>query len=181
MDCNECHGESGQPLFKVLSHESCTDCHDEPDAEVINKDTCGYCHQEKQIPLLKEWQEEPEVPLRNIFVHTEALAENCNECHSSLMADDLVSVPKLQRDDIVQIRDDAHSSGQDCLTCHVDMDRYQEPADHDHFWMKRHGVFGIHDDKACGVCHSEASCQDCHTVMQQMSHNNMWRPKPRGL
>jgi hypothetical protein len=123
MDCDECHGDLGQTSFSVMSHETCTACHDEAEAKEINNETCGYCHQKKQIPLLKGWKPEPETPRRKVFVHTEALAGKCQDCHGSLLSEDLASVPRLQRADIVQIRDDVHRSGQDCLTCHVNMDR----------------------------------------------------------
>ncbi len=181
MDCDECHGELGQPSFTRLSHETCVDCHDEPEAEQINSETCGYCHQEKQLPSLEDWKSVTNAPGKQVFVHTEALEGKCDDCHGSLMAEGLMSVPQLQRDDIVQLRDNAHDSGLDCFQCHVDMDRYQRPVDHDQFWMKRHGLFGMQDDAACSVCHSEDSCRECHSVMQPRNHNNLWRLKTHGV
>ena len=181
MDCDECHGELGEPAFTMLSHETCIDCHDETEAKEIRPATCGYCHEGKLGEILKARKVEPKAPRKQIFVHTEALAEKCQECHGSLLSENLTAVPKLRRDDIVQIRDDAHNSGQDCLMCHVDMDRNQEPSNHDHFWMKRHGLFGMQDDAACSVCHAEDSCNQCHSVMQPMSHNNMWRLRTHGI
>lgn len=181
MDCDECHGELGQASFKAMTHETCIDCHDEPEAEERSKETCGYCHVEKEFYLMGDLITQPVKTNQSVFVHTEAVAERCQDCHSSLLAEELTSVPGMKRNEIVRIRDDAHNSGQDCLMCHVDMDRYQEPADHDHFWMKRHGLFGMQDDAACSVCHSEDSCRECHSVMQPMSHNNMWRLKTHGI
>ena len=181
MTCDECHGELGQPSFTMMSHKTCIDCHDEPEEKEITMDTCGYCHQEKQLPALKDWKSVTNAPGKQIFVHTEALEGKCQTCHGSLMAKSLTSVPKLHRDDVLQIRDDAHDSGQDCLHCHVDMDRYQEPADHEQFWMKRHGQFGMQTDAACSVCHSEDSCKECHSVMQPRNHNNMWRQRTHGV
>lgn len=181
MDCDECHGELGTPAFKTLSHETCIDCHDEPEEKEINKETCGYCHQEKQLSSLKDWTAEPPAPRRKYFVHTEALAEKCQDCHGAIFDESLSTVPKLQRTDVIAIRDAAHRSGQDCLTCHVDMDRSQEPSSHDQYWTKRHGMFGVQDDAACSVCHSEDSCKECHSVMQPASHNNMWRLQTHGM
>jgi hypothetical protein len=180
MDCDECHGEVGEPSFMAITHESCTDCHDEPEAKEISMETCGYCHQEKHLPNLAAWKAEPVEPLRNIFVHTEALSGKCQDCHADLFAENLSSVPKLNQNDIVNIRDEAHSSGQDCLACHTDMAPDQAPADHDLVWMKRHGTFGMQDDAACGVCHAEESCRECHSSVQPMSHNNMFRLKTHG-
>ena len=190
MACDECHGEPGQPSFNAITHDTCIDCHEEPEAEEITMETCGLCHQEKQVTLflLPEPAEE-ELPdasaaadtsSRNIFVHTEALADQCADCHEALLDEALESVPMLKRGDILSMREAAHGSGQDCLTCHVDMDRAQAPANHDVAWMKRHGAFGMQDDAACSVCHSEDSCTECHSVMQPVSHNNLWRMRSHG-
>ncbi|HSR87390.1 MAG TPA: cytochrome c3 family protein [Pontiella sp.] len=181
MDCTDCHGEAGEVALTPITHETCAVCHDEAAAEEVRKDTCGYCHQEKLLPKLENWTAETKPAPRNIFVHTDALADRCVECHESIINEDLVTTPKLQRDDIVQIRDAAHASGEDCLTCHVDMDRYQAPASHDLAWMQRHGPMGIQTDAACGVCHSEDSCRECHSIMQPVSHNNLWRLRTHGM
>lgn len=181
MDCSDCHGDLGEPSFKPLSHETCADCHDEVAAEEINAKTCGICHEAKLLPELKDWKAEPATPKRNIFVHSEALAGKCQECHQPLMAENLTSVPLLERNDILKIRDEAHSSGQECQTCHVGMDPSQPPVGHDQLWMKRHGQFGSQDDAACSVCHSEDSCRECHSVMEPASHNNMWRLQTHGV
>jgi hypothetical protein len=190
MGCDECHGEPGQPSFNAITHDTCLDCHEEPEAEEITADTCGICHKEKQLALfsLPELDEEEsadasaveDTPSRNVFVHTEALAGKCTDCHEGLLDEGLETVPMLQRSDILSIREASHGSGQDCLTCHVDMDRNQEPASHDVAWMKRHGLFGMQDDATCSVCHSEDSCTECHSVMQPVNHNNIWRMRSHG-
>lgn len=190
MACDECHGEPGQPSFNAITHDTCLDCHDEPDAEEISVDTCGICHQEKQLAVfsLPEVEEdsadesaEEEATSRNVFVHTGALADQCTDCHGSLMNEELETVPMLQRSDILSIREDAHGSGQDCLNCHVDMARNQEPANHDVAWMKRHGPLGMQDEASCSVCHAEESCRQCHSVMQPVNHNNIWRMRTHGV
>ena len=33
MSCDECHGEAGEAMFQAISHDTCIDCHDEPEAE----------------------------------------------------------------------------------------------------------------------------------------------------
>ena len=180
MSCDECHGELGQPSFTVLSHDTCIDCHDEPEAKEIRPATCGYCHEGKLGEKLRSRKVEPKAPRRQIFVHTEALAEKCSDCHDGLMGEDLMSVPKLKRADIVNIRDEAHSTGQDCLACHTDMDPDQAPKDHHTFWTKRHGKFGMQDEAACSVCHTEDSCTECHSSVQPTSHNNMFRLHTHG-
>jgi hypothetical protein len=181
MSCDECHGELGEPSFSALSHDTCSDCHDESEAKEVRKNTCGYCHVGELLQVLKARKVDPKPPRKTTFVHTEALDGRCAECHESIMDEELTSVPRLKRNDILEIRDAAHRSGEDCLACHVDMDPYQAPADHNHIWMKRHGIFGVQENASCSVCHSEDSCRECHSVMEPISHNNLWRLRTHGV
>ncbi len=191
MDCDECHGEVGQPAFTAITHASCSDCHDEVEAEKVSQETCGYCHEEKQLPHLdmerlfalmaEDSEKESSEPAVNVFVHTDALAGKCNDCHGALLDEKLAVVPELTRNDIVRLRDAAHDSGQDCLMCHINMDRNLEPANHDHAWMRRHGQLGMQFDAACSVCHTEDSCTECHSVMTPVSHNNLFRMRTHGV
>ena len=182
MDCDECHGEPGQP-FKPISHESCSDCHDETAADEVSTETCGICHQEKQLSTFEGLEYEAPAASTNeqLFVHTEALAGKCKDCHGSLMRQELKTVPLLSRSDVLSIREEAHQSGQDCATCHTDMARDREPPSHDHAWERRHGQFGMQPDASCSVCHSEDSCRECHSVMQPVSHNNLFRTRTHGV
>ena len=75
MDCDECHGELGTPSFKVLSHESCTDCHDAHSLglkvqgnllclhchEAQRYDTVDHHHHPVQRPVCHDWLEAVEV------------------------------------------------------------------------------------------------------------------------
>ncbi len=203
MGCDECHGEPGQPDFNTITHDTCLDCHDEPEAEEISADTCGICHQEKQVSLFEASAspaeaaagegeeaetaaapaeaEEAAAPAQSVFVHTEALAEKCADCHDYLLDEELETVPVLGRDDIVDIRNQAHMSGQECSTCHVDMDPMIAPASHDMAWHRRHGQFAMQPDASCSVCHTQDNCMDCHSVMQPASHNNIFRTRTHGI
>jgi len=198
MACSDCHGEPGTPAFNAITHETCLDCHDEPAAEEISAKTCGICHQEKQLadfalPEKEEGEsavtnaveeadgETAAQPERGIFVHTEALAGKCTDCHGYLMDEELQTVPMLQREDIVAMRNRAHLSGSDCSTCHEGVDPSLAPESHDRVWTKRHGQFGMQPDAACSVCHTQDSCMDCHSVMQPASHNNLFRMKTHGV
>ncbi len=188
--CSDCHGEPGEPNFNVISHATCLDCHDEPEAEEVSADTCGMCHEEKQVAMFSLVESDAEEsgyaaearPGSTVFVHTEAVAGKCTDCHDNLMAEDLQSVPVLERSDVLAIRNKAHMSGQACSTCHVDMDAGIAPASHDVAWTKRHGTYFRQDDAACSVCHTtEDSCTACHSVMQPSSHTDMFRTRTHGV
>jgi hypothetical protein len=181
MSCDECHGELGQPFFTALSHETCNDCHDEPDSKEIKPSTCGMCHEGKLGDVLRDAKAEPKPVRKSVFMHTEALTGKCADCHGSIMDEQMKSVVRLKRSDVLAIREEAHASAQDCMACHVDMARDQAPPDHDQAWMKRHGQFGMLDSDSCSVCHTEDSCIECHSVMQPSSHNNMFRQRTHGV
>ena len=136
MDCDECHGEVSEAGFSVITHETCSDCHDEPEAEEISRKTCGLCHREENLEELEAG--DPGVPRTGPFVHTEALEGKCGECHGTIMAEDLDRVPRMRPRDVLRIREQSHAQGMDCNLCHVGMDPEVPPADHDRDWMRRH-------------------------------------------
>jgi hypothetical protein len=177
MSCEDCHGPLGPEGFTTLSHASCSDCHDETEAEEISSTTCGLCHREKNPEELIA----PAGAMSGAFVHTAGLEGRCNDCHGGIMEEELDRVPLLGRRDVLRLREDSHAQGMACTLCHVDMDPDVAPADHEQDWMRRHGLLGVLDDAACGACHAEDSCRECHSVMMPSDHNNLWRLKTHGV
>lgn len=181
MDCDECHGGFSPEGFTRVSHATCADCHEEVESEDISKKTCGICHVQKTREEFDQLAREPRSGPRGVFVHTEALAGQCADCHGGILNEDLTSVPKLDRQDVLAIRNRSHAREQDCSQCHVDMDMDTPPQNHELDWQQRHGFFASQEDAACSVCHTENSCQECHSVTQPRSHNNLWRRKTHGV
>lgn len=181
MECADCHGELGD--FQVISHANCIDCHDEPEAGQITPETCGMCHVQDKLYTLKlvDTNATKKAVAPSVFVHTEAFEDRCVECHGALMDEEVELVPRLQRKEILAIRETAHQSAQDCQACHVGLARNVEPSSHDAAWQRRHGQLGMQSDAACAVCHTQDSCMECHSVMQPMSHNNTFRTRTHGI
>ena len=184
LECGDCHGELGDAGFNRITHDACIDCHDEPEAEQMTPETCGICHVQEKLYTLKLREKEDEVAesesAQSVFIHTESLEGRCAECHESLMDEEMEVLDRMQRSDVLAIREAAHVSGQDCATCHVGLDPAISPPRHDQAWTKRHGMLAMQDDAACSVCHVQESCSDCHSVMQPMSHNNLFRTSTHG-
>ena len=185
MDCSDCHGEIKDGL-KIPDHEVCATCHgDWIEAEVISKDTCGSCHQGGNLDALYKEQKapaaQPPYAATSVFIHTDTLAKRCKECHENLMDEKLKQVPKWTHEESVRIREQSHKSGMECAACHKDMDAETPPPNHDQNWTRRHGELGFQPDKACGVCHEEQSCRECHETTMPTSHNNLWRLKTHGI
>lgn len=184
MECSDCHGEPG--VFQSISHDSCIDCHEEPEAKQITTETCGMCHVQERLYRLKlletdvEDADEETPAAVSVFVHTESLEGRCAECHESLMDEEMEIMSRMQRSDILAIREASHGSGQDCTTCHVELSPSFSPASHDRAWTKRHGMMAMQDEASCTICHTEDSCTDCHSVIQPASHNNVFRMQTHG-
>ena len=191
--CGICHQKKQVALFEagsILAEDAQTETAVTADDDLLalmagTEEAPMMVAEEKPVEVAEEepaaaTEEQAVIPPQSVFVHTEALAGKCMDCHDYLLNEELETVPVLKRSDILSIRENAHGSGQDCLTCHVDMDRAREPASHDVAWLKRHGQFGMQDEASCSVCHSEDSCRECHSVMQPSNHNNIWRLRSHG-
>jgi hypothetical protein len=190
MDCADCHGELKDGPFKKPDHAVCAECHDDwIETKEITADTCGNCHQGVPLDALqrerekekKETKKGVETEPAGNFVHTESLAKRCAECHGNLMDEKLKQVPAWTRKESLRIREQSHRGAQDCATCHVDMDRETPPPNHNQNWTRRHGPLGLQPDNACGVCHTEQSCRECHQETMPESHNNLWRLKTHSI
>jgi hypothetical protein len=185
--CSDCHGKMTEGRFAAPGHTACKECHgDWIETKEIGANTCGMCHKVKDLKKLPK--SEYAKPVSNavskvggVFRHTDALSNRCAECHGYLMDKKLSGVPQMTRGDKIRIREHAHRSGLDCSACHVDMDPRTPPASHRQNWTRRHGALGMQPDKACGVCHREESCRECHQVTKPASHNNLWRLKTHGI
>lgn len=187
MACADCHGKAKEGRFGAAGHDACKDCHgDWMDEKVVEEKTCGKCHKVKHLKneLAALYAAPDKIPLKaqsEVFVHTDALSNRCMECHGSLMDKNLVLVPRMTRDEKIEIRNRVHAGATSCTTCHADMDPKTPPPSHKQGWTQRHGILSGQDEKSCTVCHSEPSCRECHQVTQPASHNNLWRLKTHGV
>lgn len=182
LSCADCHGDVSGGRFQAPSHDSCIDCHEDWIKAEVEEDTCGNCHKvEDLVGWAARPPAEPEQVVAGVFVHTEALAGSCLDCHGQLFGDDVDRVKPLSRDEVIALRDRAHRSGMECSACHVGMDPDIPPPSHDLNWERTHGEWGLRSDNACSVCHTEQSCRECHQESMPVSHNNLWRLKTHGI
>ncbi|MEI8140664.1 MAG: cytochrome c3 family protein [bacterium] len=182
MACADCHGKLADGRFAVPTHASCKDCHEEwVESKKIDAKTCGMCHKIKDLRELSlDKPAKMASQASGMFVHTAALTNRCVDCHGLLMEKKLERVPEMTRKAKVGMREEAHRWGMDCAACHVDLDPKTPPKNHQQNWTRRHGALGTEPDNACGVCHREESCRECHQVTMPASHNNLWRLKTHG-
>ena len=186
MACADCHGSGAEGRYILPTHKSCSDCHsDWIDTKTINEKTCGKCHKQKDpkdlaYPVATA-QTNSASMARGIFVHTAVLSNRCADCHGAILDPKVKVVAPLTPGDRIKIRTQAHAWGMDCKACHADLNRDTPPPSHQENWTKRHGALGAQSDNACGQCHREQACRDCHQVTKPQSHNNLWRLKTHGM
>lgn len=181
MACSDCHGELQHGAFAAPGHEQCMACHEETDAAEHTQQTCGMCHlvQAEEYAAAKV---AAATPTRGTFVHTEALADRCAECHGSLLDESAETIRPMTRADVVAMREKAHAvRGADCRACHVDLDRDTVPPNHRQDWVQRHGAEARDPQAACLVCHEQSTCTACHQTEQPRSHTNLFRTQTHGV
>ena len=196
---------------RAFSHErhlaeglGCTDCHaayegdDQPQA--VPQALCATCHEgldegrppEEQVASL--FPVGTYAPLHApasapdlIFSHSRhmELGTECTQCHvgvdfSESTADGLLpSMGDCQ---------DCHAAlnvPAECSTCHTLSRTDREPATHGEEWRLRHGLVARAGSEAtaddCAMCHTQSSCDDCHSEERPRSHTGLFRLRTHGI
>ncbi|MEN8257715.1 MAG: hypothetical protein ABFS09_07615 [Thermodesulfobacteriota bacterium] len=179
LDCDSCHGQA-KGRFTLPDHQNCSECHSKlMKAEQVSKDTCGVCHKEQDLGQIGEMAPAKRVS-RQVFFHSEALGNYCNDCHDGTLRED-ADGRLMTRDDVIRTREQSHETGRPCSQCHLNITRESLPANHQVNWKKRHGVFAADEEFTCSVCHEENTCKECHMSEEPDSHNTLWVNQTHGI
>ncbi|MFQ6675094.1 MAG: hypothetical protein ACE5LH_01990 [Fidelibacterota bacterium] len=161
ISCNTCHRNK---LIKKSLHASddllpeekrCTSrCHQAWREE--NK--CDMCHVGPP-----PYQTYPPREVVYDFPHkTHAVDERiaCEVCHGTFKEEG--TRPKIPAmTDCISCHQESLARTS-CITCH-DHPEDLRPADHTPFWLTQHRFAALQDDETCTVCHTEATCDNCHS------------------
>jgi len=168
VSCTDCHAaveESRSALDSLRPDmDTCADCH-----EIDDDETCIMCHSNPD--------EAGDYP-RTIFgaenfshaAHLNAGME-CAACHGDPEGEPLKVMGKP-----------------DCRACHETAEEYADcsmchaagtnltPASHATRWESAHGAWAREDQGACFLCHTETTCQECHSGdnVRPRSHTLNW-------
>ncbi len=139
MDCAECHGDvmTLAPGARATpGHDVCGMCHD-----VEEQGECGTCHLDPENPAAV-----PPVTAPASFAHELHDGLTCDRCHGMFTAESVKpALPAVP----------------DCRLCHGEKD--VQPSDHDLVaWRGDHGLEAAFGTEECAVCHTQASCDECH-------------------
>lgn len=179
LACDSCHAQEKGRLT-LPDHQNCSECHSELiEADEISIDTCGVCHKEPDLEQIGEMGPTDRVS-REVFFHSEALENYCNECHGDMLLED-ADGRLMTRDDVIRIREQSHETGRPCSQCHTDLTRESMPENHQVNWKKSHGLFAADEEFTCSVCHEENTCKECHMSEEPDSHNTLWVLQTHGI
>lgn len=140
---------------------------------------CTACH--------ADVAEQAEVPLQPLATKTQCMechaqhgrGNECRECHRAIDRSWAPPThdPHWDRRHGERVRAGSQASMDRCSLCHVESTgctachQQQAPRDHDStFRLRTHGHFAAVDRGRCAVCHTQDSCQQCHSVTRPQSH-----------
>lgn len=117
--------------------------------------------------------------------HAALLGDDCLACHVGMDQS-----AALRLDDALSMRDctECHErSGRadTCSVCHTELDLGVAPPNHVRDWLTLHGEASRdpHPPTAsdCALCHSQASCTECHQSTPPASHDEHFRLRGHGV
>ena len=154
VDCLACHegvdeSRSAADAFRP-GMDTCAMCHD-----VEDDGMCVMCH--TNVDMAGDYPGRAYgAPKFAHAPHVDA-GLGCVRCHGDPAAD---ARPLPGKPDCRACHATADFYA-DCRLCHADGADLR-PAGHDAEWDVRHGAFARDDRASCFLCHTQATCQECH-------------------
>lgn len=174
--CTDCHNVEASTsatdnLLPAVT--KCKDCHED-------KDIRGYFKIDASVPLADVHIERKEKAIR--FSHAKHLPlvnKDCNTCHANFTkieysAESPMQLPTMDvcatchSDQAMTVKPAGHSAvaaPTACLTCHTTMAGLLPPShrEADFRTEHKHIVRTGQAKENCASCHTDASCQECHS------------------
>ncbi len=153
--CTDCHeGIAGstaaaQQFFPEM--DFCADCHD-----VDDEDECSMCHTNAD----EAGDYRRRVYGAGRFSHAAHLAQDmtCATCHGEPAA----ASPTVPDKPDCRVCHETADNYTDCRLCHAAAQQLL-PLDHGPSWQNGHGLLALEDLGSCYQCHTENTCQECHS------------------
>lgn len=167
VDCSYCH----DAIWKSTSLEgtvrppeaTCLDCH----ADEKEKGNCGKCHTDvKQAGPYPQRERTLKIDHK---AHLVRVKDDCSQCHAVLPSPVRTAqyTPPMKSCLNCHEHERQFDEGR-CEVCHTDLKRYPlKPVSlysHQGNWVKIHGASARSSVEACGKCHEQTFCSDCHAA-----------------
>jgi hypothetical protein len=174
----EC-GAPGQPACLT-----CRSCHAEATGGQARTSpqlgTCARCHRDDSGRLQATLARTPERPYGEISIDhdkhlaLESIRGQCVPCHAGVVDANRPALPPMSQCFTCHEHEEQWNRGQ-CTPCHEPRDLAKTlPVTflrHDEAFSRRHGDLMAQGQNAqlCQSCHTQAQCQACHDLSQQLS------------
>lgn len=159
VDCHDAAPTSRLSADNLLSKKAnCESCHEE---QLANN--CTFCHTsdnpETYVAFLSPIRE-----LRfNHDLHVNGQSMQCETCHTGMDQMTLATEKSLPPMATCNTCHNDLAASNACETCHTDFAALR-PAGHDRTtFVTEHKFLARMQDATCMSCHTEESCQDCHS------------------
>jgi hypothetical protein len=184
LDCFSCHetammsDDPGMP-----EPDSCAVCHDEIDADKPEDERVETLFTDGVFDAARASALDDEL----VFSHKLHASgdQECSACHTGIESNRRVG-PELAvpMDDCMACHA-GREVANDCETCHVEIREDWAPDSHHHNWMRFHGQVARSQctrpmDK-CELCHTEATCVQCHLEEPPQNHTAFFRRRGHGV
>ncbi|HEY3236635.1 MAG TPA: cytochrome c3 family protein, partial [Polyangiaceae bacterium] len=161
---------------------SCNSCHAVFERDRAHRTPgeklCARCHRDDAHELRAVLSAKPDRPFGEIaFGHDRhlsmpAIRGQCVQCHKGVLQTGGSASPPMSECFQCHEHEEQYQRGQ-CVPCHrqSDVQRLlpQTFLRHEGPFMRRHGQFAMQQKQLCQACHSEASCDSCHDVTQELT------------
>jgi hypothetical protein len=192
MACTDCHaGAESEVRAGMPDFELCGSCHEleaDPDLPLAAQ-PAGFVLPGDSAPT---WSSVTAYPIESRFshaVHVGAGAE-CATCHEGVASSEATDWGwKVRMADCLECHDAEGEDVGGCAGCHPEVDRDLPPSTHGgESWLRAHGPLGAMGAgpsgaaaQDCALCHTEASCDSCHSKTLPVDHNEPWRVRGHGF
>lgn len=172
IDCEACHSSVLLSInlksITFPNHENCSSCH-----ETADDKNCKLCHYENKFENLIKSKTDL---IFNHKFHNENAKQKCIDCHSGLNNADysfqsINAKPKMET--CYSCHNQNGTATNTCEACHTSTINLK-PQDHKYENFSRLHKFSAKKVSAnCIMCHSNQSCDDCHTANRIITETNL--------
>lgn len=184
IDCSVCHKTDGDaPLPTMPGPGLCLLCHKEGDAAKPQERRIHVLFDDDVFRATHASRLGEEI----VFDHRAHLArdQDCASCHTGIASNErLTTADAITMEDCVACHS-RYRPEEACSVCHERIDQRWEPESHQREWTAMHGPLvrsgTTLEAGRCELCHTEATCVQCHQEQKPQNHDNFWRIRGHGV
>jgi Cytochrome c7 and related cytochrome c len=159
--CEDCHTNAETSLAAtdnlLAKMSACQSCHEDQE-----KSNCTYCHLSADSTTYAATPN----PVRELVfshkLHVEDQKVACQTCHTELDKETATVGELVPSMKVCSSCHDGVKQKDDCAACHTNMASLR-PNEHNRSdFIRDHKFAARKNDAACGTCHSQETCIDCH-------------------